>query len=201
MDPTSIHPTDFEAVRSAFQDMREIPWRGTVPTPQCRYLDDPPGKALALAYAQEHPRQEAASGLRVPVFCAEIPVTPTNRTEGYLPTTLLKQLGGPQAERRESAYEKTMRLEFLLRKFEVKLVILTDVHRLVTPGGKRLLEHEVDWIEWVFKSEIGRIPLVLVGEHSMMERMAAHNQKLEGIMGYIPLPGGNTPGIAARAAY
>lgn len=199
MDQTNINPLDFEAARSAFQHMLETPWRGTVPAPQCRFLDDPPGKALAMAYAQEYPRQETASGLRVPIFCAEIPVTPTNRTEGYLPTTLLKQLGDSQAERRESASEKTIRLEFLLRKFEVKLVILTDVHRLVTPGGKRLLEHEVDWIEWVFKDEIGTIPLVLVGEHSMMERMAAHNQELEGIMGFIPLPGGDT-GIAVRAA-
>jgi hypothetical protein len=199
MDTTSLNHADFEAVRRAFQDMRETPWRGTVPTPQCRYLDDPPGKALALAYAQEHLRQESASGPRIPVFIAEVPVTPTNRTEGYLPMALLKQLGGPQAERRESAYEKTMRLEFLLRKYEVELVILTDVHRLMTPGGKRLLEHEVDWIEWVFKSEIGTIPLVLVGEPRMMERMAAHNQKLEGIIGYIPLPGGDTPDTATRA--
>jgi hypothetical protein len=110
---------------------------------------------------------------------------------------LLMQLGDPEAERRESAYEKTTRLELLLVKYEVKLVILTDVHRLVTPGGKRLLEHQVDWIEWVFKDEIGTIPLVLVGEHSMMERMAAHNQELEGILGYIPLSGGEAPGIAA----
>jgi hypothetical protein len=82
-----------------------------------------------------------------------------------------------------------MRLEFLLRQSKVELVILTDVHRLVTPAGKRILEHEVDWIEWVFKSEIGTIPLVLVGKHSMMKKMAAHNQKLDGIMRYIPLPG------------
>lgn len=193
-----MNPADLEIVRHEFTKLRETPWVGTVPEPQCRFLDDPPGKALALAYTREHPRHGTGNELRIPVFCAEIPVTPANRTESYLPTTLLKQLGDPQAERRESVYEKAMRLVFLLRKFEVKLVILTDIHRLVTPGGKRILEHEVDWIVWIFKSEIGKIPLVLVGEHSMVERMAAHNQKLERIMGYIPLSGGNPPAIASR---
>jgi hypothetical protein len=69
------------------------------------------------------------------------------------------------------------------------------VHRLVTPGGKRLLEHEVDWIEWVWKCEIGTLPLVLVGEHQMGIRIVEHNEKLRRILGYISLPSRNIPAI------
>lgn len=56
------------------------------------------GKNSRLANAREYPCQETTAGLRIPVFCAEITVTPAKRTEGYLPTALLKQLGAPQAE-------------------------------------------------------------------------------------------------------
>jgi hypothetical protein len=95
MDQNAINLADYEVVQRTFQFMRENPWSGTIPTPDCRFLDDPPGKALALAYVQECHREEAASVRRAPVFCAEIPITPANRTEGYLPTALLKQLGTP----------------------------------------------------------------------------------------------------------
>jgi hypothetical protein len=127
--------------------------------PACRYIGDPPGKALALQYAARHPV----------TFCAEIPPTPDRRTRGYLAESLLDQLADPEAYKREEAFLKDRRLVARLRKLQVELVILTDVHRLVTPAGTKLLLAEFDWLKWLFKNELQTVALLLVGEIGVIE--------------------------------
>jgi Bacterial TniB protein len=133
--------------------------RTTVPEPECRYIGDPPGKALALHYAARHPG----------TFCAETPLTPSKRAGGYLAISLLDQLGDPEAHKRDEAFQKARRLVARLRQSQVELVILTDVHRLVTPAGTKLLLREFDWLKWLFKNELKTIALVLVGEIEVLE--------------------------------
>jgi hypothetical protein len=133
--------------------------------PECRYIGDPPGKALALQYAAQH------SG----TFCAEIPLTPARRTEGYLAGSLLAQLGDPDAGKREEAFRKDRRLVHRLRQSRAELVILTDVHRLVTPAGTKLLLAEFDWLKWLFKNELQTVALLLVGEIEVIEELIEAN--------------------------
>ena len=63
----------------------------------------------------------------------------------------------------------------VLREREVKLVILTGVGNLTTPAGTKLLLKEIEWLRNLFVNEIGNIPLLLVGDASMIERMCAAN--------------------------
>jgi Bacterial TniB protein len=159
MSTPSQAARDQAAFDRALDEMLARHRRIAVSEPECRYVGDPPGKALALDYAARHPG----------TFCAEIPPTPSHRTRGYLAISLLDQLGDPDAHKRDEAFQKDRRLVAQLRQSGVELVILTDVHRLVTPAGTKLLLGEFDWLKWLFKNELKVVALVLVGENEVLE--------------------------------
>lgn len=164
-------PTQAERDQVAFDrelaEMLAFHRRFVLSEPECRYVDDPPGKALALDYAAHHPD----------TFCAEIPPTPARRTSGYLATALLDQLGDPEAHKREEAFLKVQRLVMRLRQSQAELVILTDVHRLVTPAGTQLLLGEFDWLKWLFKNELQTVALLLVGKIEVIEEHIRANSQ------------------------
>lgn len=164
-------PSQIEMKQAVFDrevdEMLAFHRRLTVFEPECRYVDDPPGKALALDYVARHPS----------TFCAEIPLTPARRTGGYLAASLLAQLGDPEAHKREELFLKDRRLVMRLRQSQVELVIITDVHRLVTPAGTKLLLGEFDWLKWLFKNELQTVALLLVGKiEVIVEHIRANSQ-------------------------
>jgi len=174
--------------RAELDRMRELHRSSALAEPACRYIGDPPGKTLALTYAEQFPRADA--GTAFPVFCAAIPPTPAHRTQSYLVAALLEQLGDPKATKREDSVLKSVRFIKLLRRYAVELVILTDVHRLTTPGGTKLLLGEFDWIKWVFKSELPNVALLLVGEIEVLDELIDANAQFSRLLSPIRLEGG-----------
>jgi hypothetical protein len=165
MDMPTLAARDQVAFDHAIDEMLDFHRKFALSEPECRYVDDPPGKALALHYAASHPG----------IVCGEIPPTPARRTSGYLAASLLDQLGDPEAHKREEAFIKAQRLVMRLRQSQTELVILTDAHRLVTPAGSKLLLGEFDWLKWLFKNELQTVALLLVGEVEVIEELISAN--------------------------
>jgi hypothetical protein len=173
---------EYQRLSTELEGMRAMRRRVTLDEPECRYIGDPPGKSLALAYANQFSRTETAAGICLPVFCAAIPPNTGHRVQNYLVSALLEQLGDRDASKREDIALKSWRFIKLLRQYAVELVILTDVHHLTTPGGTKLLHDQFDWIKWIFKSELQNVALLLVGEIEVLEELIEANAQFSQLL-------------------
>ncbi len=137
--------------------------------PEFRALaDDPalPTKPLLHAYLAEL----ACKALRTrPVFYAEVPCPPPNWRTSWFVKSLLLQWGDPAWDARESSYEKQDRLGDAMHAARVELMIVADLHHLKLSNG-RLLGERLDWLLSLFQSAV-KIPLVIVGEPTIMEQL------------------------------
>jgi len=184
----SIQETpEYQRLSAELEEMRALRRRVPLSEPECRYIGDPPGKSLALAYAEQFPRTKTGAGISLPVFCAAIPLNSGRRVQNYLVSDLLEQLGDRDAAKREDITLKSFRFIKLLRQYGVELVILTDVHHLTTPGGTKLLHDQFDWIKWVFKSELQNVALLLVGEIEILEQLIDANVQFSRLLDPIHL--------------
>jgi len=142
---------------------------------ECRYLAEPSGEDFAHTYARIAERLQMESEHALPIFLAQIPPLCSPRPVTYLVSALLEQLGDPHTHRRESEARKRSRLIQRLRERQVDLVILTHIEDLATPAGSKLLLGEIEWIRHLFVDEIGSIPLLLIGDRSVIEDICAAN--------------------------
>lgn len=120
---------------------------------------DPPGKALVLAYLQNHTTSDG-------VLSVEIP-SPEQRPSGK--AWLLKVGGDPDWDKQEASYTKESRLkEHLTRKTE--LVIVADIHHLANAS------QHFDILLSVFQT--GRMmPLLIVGERTQLRQLLTSNER------------------------
>lgn len=162
--------------------------------PEFRALADVPArpvKPLIHTYLRSLPGQQALFPATRPVFYAEVPFPPANRRTSWLVTSLLDQWGDPEWDKRESSYDKQYRLESALQAAQVELLIMADVHHLRLPSG-RLLGERLDWLLSLSQSVI-KIPLVIVGEPTVMEQLILTDGRFCSRFWPIRLPGDPKP--------
>jgi hypothetical protein len=64
---------EFQQLNAELEGLRAMRRRVTLSERDHRYIGDPLGKLLALAYAEQFPRASTDAGITLPVFCAAIP--------------------------------------------------------------------------------------------------------------------------------
>ena len=143
--------------------------------PICLYLQDPPGKTLVQAYVQQQTSAQQVLYVEIP------PQALQKRNETYLPTLFLKTLGDKDAETRDDAESKTMRLKLLMVQREVELIILVDFHHLVTQARKQPLVYEITWIKALIKDLYPPVPVVITGDLEIVEKILRSNQQMESL--------------------
>jgi hypothetical protein len=143
--------------------------------PECRYLVAPGSADFAHVYAEIAERWQMSRGGALPVFLATIPPPRLPRPATYLVSALLEQLGDPFAHKHTRADLKRSRLVQRLKERQVELILLANLGNLTTPSREKLLPGELEWIRRLFATELGSIPLVLVGDRSIIDAICAAN--------------------------
>ena len=162
--------------------------------PEFRALADAPAlpsKPLIHAYLTELAHRTPLIPQTRPVFYAEVPCPSPNWRSAFLIQSLSQQWGDPAWDRRESSYEKQYRLEDAMRSARVELMIVADIHHLRLPNG-RLLGERLDWLLSLFQSAV-KIPLVIVGEPTIMEQLILTDGRFCTRFWPIHLPGDPEP--------
>ena len=155
---------------------------------ECRYLVAPGSVDFARAYAEIVERWQMSRGGALPVFLATIPPPLSPRPATYLVSALLEQLGDPFAHKHPSADLKRSRLVQRLKERQVELIILTNLEDLTTPSREKLLLGELEWIRRLFATEIGSIPLMLVGDRSIIKSICEANTGFARLLREIVVP-------------
>lgn len=134
--------------------------------PECLSLTGPPrcGKTTIIeTFIKKYPDNLTEEGTVKPILYCEVPCP---ATINGLVSTLLLALGDPFYNRKSTIIDKTFRLEKLLKKCRVQLIILDEVQHLIDSNRKKLIHDSSDW----FKNLIAKtkIPVVFVGlEYSL----------------------------------
>jgi tetratricopeptide (TPR) repeat protein len=183
---------DFPGFSPAFRELDAMRERGRpaqqAASLECRYLAAPGSVNFAHTYAEIAERWQMSRGGALPVFLATIPPPRSPRPATYLVSTLLEQLGDPFAHKHTSADLKRSRLVQRLKERQVELIILTNLEDLTTPSREKLLLGELEWIRRFFATEIGSIPLVLVGDRSIIEAICEANTDFARMLREIVVP-------------
>jgi Cdc6-like AAA superfamily ATPase len=128
--------------------------------PECLFINGPTGtgkSTLYRRYEQQFTRQETDNGTVVPVLSATIPVPATVKS---LATRLLFNLGDPAAEM-GTTYNKTLRLERLMKNCSVELIILDEFQHFIDRDSHKILQTISDWLKNLLNDTA--IPIILIG--------------------------------------
>lgn len=122
------------------------------------YGDSGAGKStLAKYFSSKHPRSRLADGLRIPVLLATVPSKPT---ANILLTELLEELGDPMPDS-GTLKGKTQRFLKLVKKVQLKVLILDEFQHFVDQGSYKVQHAVADWLK--VQIEKAKINLVVLG--------------------------------------
>lgn len=128
--------------------------------PECMLIkgDTGAGKTtLYRHYEQDYPRVETKELTTIPVLSSTIPVPATPKS---LATKLLTKMGDPLAAS-GTLVTQTLRLQCLLKRCGVELIILDEFQHFIDRDSNRVLQTISDWLKELLNES--RIPIVLIG--------------------------------------
>jgi hypothetical protein len=143
--------------------------------PQCLSLEGAPGAGkttLIRDYAAAFPREDTASGTRVPILYLEMPSPATVKG---VAAAMLGALRDPAADR-GPLWSMNSRLVKLIVACRVEFVILDDIQHLIDSETDRVLEQVSNWLKVLIK-ETGA-PFLIVGIEDTIERILDLNPQL-----------------------
>lgn len=147
--------------------------------PDCLYLYGPTGagkSTVTSEFTSRYPREEVVTATReftrVPVLHVKVPPKATPRS---LASKVLFDLGDPNHFRGTES-ELTSRVHHLIRKCEVKMIILDEFQHLIDSDTLHVLVTASNWVK-TFTEEI-KIPVVLCGMPESM-RIFVNNPQLD----------------------
>jgi len=114
---------------------------------------------IAKTLVERHPPTEGNHGRSIPVLSVDVP---SAASSNGLAITLLAALGDPAFDRGTVAV-KTERLYTLLKRCNVRLIIMDEFHHLIDEDRKTVLKNSADWLK-VLINKMG-IPVFLLGVH------------------------------------
>ncbi len=141
--------------------------------PECMLIkgDTGAGKTtLYRRYEQQHPRVEAKERTIIPVLSATIPVPATPKS---LATKLLANMGDPFAPR-GTLVSQTLRLYELLKRCEVRLIILDEFQHFIDRDSNKVLQTISDWLKELINET--KVPIVLIGMPNCEKILEANRQ-------------------------
>ncbi|MDT7806723.1 MAG: hypothetical protein QOJ70_536 [Acidobacteriota bacterium] len=141
--------------------------------PECMLIigDTGAGKTtLYRRYEQQHPRVETKERSIIPVLSSTIPVPATPKS---LATKLLVKMGDPLAQS-GTLLSQTLRLYVLLKRCEVRLIILDEFQHFIDRDSNKVLQTISDWLKELLNET--RIPVVLIGMPKCEQILAANRQ-------------------------
>ncbi|MDQ2102881.1 TniB family NTP-binding protein [Azospirillum isscasi] len=130
------------------------------------------GKSTVLKrYALRHPDTAEELRDRRPILQLDVPAEATLRS---LASTMLATLGD-LVPSRGNQVEMTVRVQGLLRKLGVELVILDEIHHLIHSSTHKIAYDAAEWIKGMLNANI--CPFVLAGQ-PYADRIVASNPQL-----------------------
>ncbi len=136
--------------------------------PQCMAIEAMAG-AGKTTFAKEiiraFPRREEKEGTYMPVFYVE---TPSPITVLQMSETMLKQLGDPAFDRGKQA-SKNGRIVDLMHDCDVGLIILDDLHHLISTDTTHVLTSIASWLKVLIKES--NIPVLVLGVMGELDRI------------------------------
>jgi hypothetical protein len=128
--------------------------------PECMLIkgDTGTGKTtLYRRYEQNYPRIVTRECTIVTVLSATIPVPATPKN---LVTKLLLKLGDPLGES-GTLLNQTLRLCWLLKKCQVRVIILDEFQHFIDRDSNKILQTISDWLKELLNET--RVPIILIG--------------------------------------
>jgi len=118
----------------------------------------------------QYPSESLEDRELTPVFCVDIPSTPTKKS---VAEAILYKLGEP-AYTKGSATEKTARVVDLFKEKRVELVIFDEVQHIFDQGNKNTPNEVSDWLKEVIKES--KASTVLMGLPRSKKLLAVNDQ-------------------------
>ncbi len=129
--------------------------------PECLSIVGPPrvGKTRIIeTFMQKYPNQLTEDGINKTILYCEVPCP---ATINGLVSSLLQALGDPFYNKTTRIIQKSLRLEGMLSKCNVKMIILDEVQHLIDSNRRRLIIDSSDWFKVLIAKT--KIPVVFVG--------------------------------------
>lgn len=129
--------------------------------PECLSLVGPPrvGKTKIIeTFMKKYPDELTEEGTNKTILYCEVPCP---ATINGLVSSLLQALGDPFYNKSGRIIHKSFRLEGLLCKCNVKMIILDEVQHLIDSNRKKLIIDSSDWFKILIAKT--KIPVVFVG--------------------------------------
>ncbi len=161
----------FKAAYRRFDECRAT--FGRAAEPACMLVLGPAGvgkSTLMKRYLRNHPAEDTAEGLIMPVLTSTIPMPATMKN---MAESLLDRLGDRLVDRGTLA-QKTRRLRRLIHECKVELIVLDEFQHFIERDRGLVIQTVADWLKNLI-SETG-VPVVLIGMPDARKVLLANEQ-------------------------